>query len=219
MIAVDDGAFFRVAYRHGHVNERGDGIVGSVGDGEMRIAVDFDGVIADFHSVLCANIRERHGIEYRPRDIDEWNPRIEGAEVSLLEEVEPLVEDERALRETEPVTGVARGLERLRAVGHECVVATHRPDPVLPAVGEWLDDRDIPHDGLLADVPQNKGRIDADVLIDDRPKNVLDAIAAGMSGIHFVGTIDCELPGEGGVEPVRAKSWTEAAALLTDGRE
>ena len=199
-----------------------------------RIGVDFDGVVHDLHRRVCARIRDRHGIEYHPEDIDEWDPELPTGEM-LTDEIEPLIESESALRRTEAVPGAPDGMRSLADAGYTLVMVTHRPASIHGPIRRWLDERSVPYHEFVADVPQNKGLVDIDLLIEDRPLNVRNALREGTHAIHFTGAWDggerlsdarpngrladrdAAAEDDGiGVEPVlrRADSWSEVLHLI-----
>jgi 5'(3')-deoxyribonucleotidase len=142
----------------------------------MRIVVDVDGVLAAHFKPYAAAVRSERGANLRATDLSTWD--IRDGEANVLSTITTRLGDPAYLW---PVAGV----DRLRDAGHEVVVATHRPATVHPTTRRWLAANDIVVDEYLTDVPDNKGRIDGDVLIDDYHGNVGDALAADMKGLLF----------------------------------
>lgn len=195
-----------------------------------RVAVDFDGVINNFHERLCARIREKHGVDYHPEDITEWNPQLPHGK-ELLEEIKPLIDSEDTLDRSGPVPGAREGLHALADAGYTITIATHRPETIYASIRKWFGEHNISYHEFVTDVPQNKGLLEADLLIDDRPMTVRNAIDEGKHAIHFTGIWDGsavlnDLLNErqsgndgtgmcdGGPMLRRADSWSEVCRLL-----
>lgn len=149
----------------------------------MRVLVDVDGVLAAHFEPFASTIRSESGANVRATDLSTWDVRI--GETDVLSIITTRLDDPAYLWQIPPVKNAATGVERLRNAGHEVLVATHRPATVHSTTRRWLAANDIVVDGYLTDVPENKGRIDGDVLIDDYHGNVNDALATGMEGLLF----------------------------------
>lgn len=151
----------------------------------MRIAVDVDGVLADHLTPFVTDLEAETGFELRPEELDTWDLPLPGGETDLLTAVTRRLADPSYIRRAPVVDGAVEGVERLRERDHEVVVTTHRPAHTHSVTREWLADNDIPYDEYLDDVPENKGEVGADLLVDDYHGNVRDAIDAGWAGLLF----------------------------------
>lgn len=151
----------------------------------MRIAVDVDGVLADHLTPFVTELEAETGFELRPEELATWDLPLPDGETDLLTAVTRRLADPAYLRRAPTVDGAIEGVERLRDRDHEIVVATHRPAHTHSATREWLADNGIRYDEYLEDVPENKGAIEADLLVDDYHGNVRDAVDAGRAGLLF----------------------------------
>lgn len=198
-----------------------------------RIGVDFDNVLCDLHSLVCTQIREKYNIDYYPDDIDRWDAELPNGK-PLSKEISPLIKSEDALVRTEMIDGAQEGMSELIEHGYSVAIVTHRPETIHAPIREWLAEREIPYHDFVTDVPHNKGLVDIDLLIDDRPLNVSNVIDEGKHGIHFSGgwdgseniayEFDGKMNGTGAdctSRPMlrRAESWTDVSDLLTERRK
>lgn len=151
----------------------------------MRVAVDVDGVLADHVRPLVADLESKTGFELRPEELATWDLPLPGAETDLLTAVTRRLGDPSYLRRAPVVDGATEGIERLRDRDHEVVVATHRPAHTHPTTREWLADNGVEYDEFVDDVPDDKGEIEVDVLVDDYHGNVRNALDAGRAGLLF----------------------------------
>lgn len=151
--------------------------------------VDFDGVLNNFHEQVCARIRRKYDIEYYPENITEWNTELPHGG-SLIDEIEPLTGCVNTLEQSKPVTGARDGMGAFADAGYTLTIATHRPPSIHDSIQDWLTNHEIPYHNFVDDVPQNKGNLDADLLIDDGPPNVQDALQEGMHALHFTAIWD-----------------------------
>lgn len=151
----------------------------------MRIAVDVDGVLADHFVPFAERYREETGFELRRNDLNTWDVPLPESEddATLLDAVISGLGEPEYLRRAPLVPGARRGVSRLRDRGHEIVIATHRQSETHPVTREWLDRKGVTYDEYVSDVPDDKGSLDADLLIDDYHGNVRDALDAGSHGL------------------------------------
>lgn len=149
----------------------------------MRVVVDVDGVLAAHFEPYASEVRSGRGAEIRAADLNTWD--VPDGETDVLTEVTDRLGDPSYLERVPPIEDAARGIASLREAGHEVVIATHRPAHTHPTTRQWLADHDIVVDEYVSDVPDNKGLVEGDVLIDDYHGNVRDAMDAGMAGLLF----------------------------------
>jgi len=152
-------------------------------------------VLLDVDGTLCANtprliqyVRQECGIELTREQITEWSFSIPNTEYDIGELLHRAIDErpEWFLLGMDPIDGAAEAARWLHSQGHEIRIATHRPPESHPITTQWLDEHDIPYDEMVLEVPQNKGRLDGDLLIDDYHVNVANALAAGKAGGLFV---------------------------------
>lgn len=152
------------------------------------VLVDVDGTIGD-QLEHALEVAARNGIDHdaSPADITGWNSPVPGIDRHIGELI-PHVEQEHTqeyVLDMPLLSGAREGITRLQETGWRVVICTHRSEKSHPYTARWLAANDIPFDAYAHDVPENKARLDADVLIDDYHGNIRDALNAGMTGVLF----------------------------------
>jgi 5'(3')-deoxyribonucleotidase len=150
------------------------------------IAVDLDGTSYQYESAYCYMARTYLGLNIKVEDWDSWDFPVRTIER----------EDLRWWMANEaPKLGLYRyghimkgAIVALRKMSeqHELVVVTHRPRVAVSDTLAWLVYADLPLAGvhILSD-GQAKSSVVYDLLIDDRPENIEDAIGHGRQGVVF----------------------------------
>ena len=158
------------------------------GDSPWTVLLDVDGTICDNTPRLIEYIDAECGVELSRESITEWSFSVPGTDLHIGELIQQALDErpEWFLLGMEPIDGAAAAARWLDQQGHTVRIATHRPADSHPITAQWLEEHDIPYDELVEEVPQNKGRLDGDMLIDDYHVNVQNALAAGMAGGLFV---------------------------------
>jgi len=155
---------------------------------EKTVLLDVDGTLCDNTPRLIEYINAECGVELTREAITEWSFSIPGTDLQIGELIERALDDrpEWFLLGMKPIDGAAEAAQWLSEQGHTVRIATHRPPESHPLTAQWLDEHDVPHDSIIEEVPQNKGRLDGDLLIDDYHINVKNAVTAGKAGGLFV---------------------------------
>ena len=86
------------------------------------------------------------------------------------------------------VRGARRGLEALSARGHKLYIATMRPESAVSDTLDWISYyfKDIPLSGVnILREGDSKARLDGDILVDDKVKNVLEWAETGRLALLF----------------------------------
>ena len=147
----------------------------------MVIAVDIDDVCADLISAWLKAIKREFSVSLERKDIQSWAineyvPKEVGNKVYDLLTAEMYLE-------VEPIEGALYGVEALRKRGHRVIFVTSTPKGCEGAKLAWLkrfnflDDKGAYGDGrVYSDYIEchDKSLIRADLLIDDRDKNIED---------------------------------------------
>jgi len=156
----------------------------------MKIGVDLDGVLYEFDKTARYMLREYRGYRHTTHGLHEESTHWD----YISERVRP--EDWRWLwregvqlglfRYGHVVAGGIIGLKGLLDAGHKLVVITHRPTEAIPDTLEWLAYQRIPFSEIhiLSD-KEPKTNVDAAVLIDDKPENCYQWMAAGRRALLF----------------------------------
>lgn len=153
----------------------------------MKIAVDCDGVVYEWHRSVRYMLRAYRGVTMPP--IAEWNEWDapykmmspadrdwlwkEGVELGLF-------------RYGHIATGAIVGLRGLLSAGHSLSVVTHRPTQAVPDTLAWLSYLNIPWSEIhILSNEEPKATIDADLLIDDKLENCNEWVASGRIALLY----------------------------------
>lgn len=154
------------------------------------ILLDMDGVTAWQNDRMTYYARQEYGADLHPEDITEWDFTIEGTDKTYSEIAAELIEKRPAwyFSGMNPVEGAVDAIQTLAEHGYRIRVATHRNTETHHLTARWLREHDIPAHEIEAHVPKNKANCAetrADILIDDRPLNILLARQRGVQGILY----------------------------------
>lgn len=152
------------------------------------VLLDVDGTLCDNLRRLAEYLRSAYGIDLAPGDVTDWRFSVPGTDEHVGEIIQGVTAErpEWFLLGMEPIEGAREAAEWFAERGHTVAIATHRPADTHPLTRQWLAEHDIPHDVLIEDVPEDKGALDGDLLIDDYHHNVANALAAGKAAGLFV---------------------------------
>lgn len=150
----------------------------------MIAAVDVDGVIADLHPEWLRIFREETGFDIPPGDLGQWDfPEQFGLNEEQKDHLFDILRRPKLYSTVEPIPGAVEAINRLKEDGWtiyyvtSCINGTMVDEKVwwlrehgfIPE-SKW-DNTNIPHEMI---VTSSKHLISADVMIDDRPWNLLD---------------------------------------------
>lgn len=180
------------------------------------ILLDCDGVLADFSALALRIIEEETGLKYLPEDIPRWDifeslglPQIWEAfgeraqNIGLCASIKPYAE---AIKEVQKLTNK-----------YEVLIVT-APVDALPWMYErahWLEEHfGIPRKKVI--FAHAKQYVQGDVLVDDKPDNVIVWSEANPNGIAVLWehpyNRDVELPK--GI--IRTSDWNELHSILKE---
>jgi 5'(3')-deoxyribonucleotidase len=148
------------------------------------LLVDLDGVVAEQLPRLCRYLRREYDHDVSPEEIDHWSYEVPGVDGHVGHVIEELMADrpEWYLGGMDPHPGVDDALAALRSE-YRIEIATHRVPETHEISKAWLDEHGIEYDAFHEEVPEEKGALDGDALIDDYHGNVQSAISAGKTGV------------------------------------
>jgi 5'(3')-deoxyribonucleotidase len=180
------------------------------------LAVDLDGVCADFYGGLKPIAAEWLGVEVGTLPdrvswtLPEWGvDRAPGGYDALHRFA---VTQRELFKRLPPMPGAPQALRRLSACDVRIRVVTHRlfikyfHQVAVRQTIEWLDFHDIPYWDLC--FMREKAAVGADLYVEDSPENVERLRAQGLPTIVFANSTNEHLG-----EP-RAASWEEVARLV-----
>lgn len=152
------------------------------------VLLDVDGTLCDNVPRLLTYINDECGVDLTRDAITEWSFTVPGTDRHISDLIEQALDErpEWFLLGMDRIDGAAEAARWVAEQGHTVAIATHRPPDSHALTAQWLDENDIPYDTIIEDVPQNKGLLDGDLLVDDYHINVRNALAAGKAGGLFV---------------------------------
>lgn len=178
----------------------------------MRIAIDIDSTLHHYWDLFALLAQRRFGVALPYDEQVSWD-------VLPLrrEQVAALVKESHRPEHVLAAEPYADAVETVRAwheAGHFIHITSHRSTDAHPATSEWLERIGLPHDELFCswDKVTRCVEIEIDVLIDDSPRNILDAQERGIVPATIAHPWNRDLCAEEGV--VCAANWVELRERL-----
>jgi hypothetical protein len=178
----------------------------------MRIAIDIDSTLHHYWDVLSEISRRRFGIELPYEEQFTWGiTRLRPDQLAVC--IEESHSDERILA-GRPYPAAVDTIRKWSEQGHFIHVTSHRSIACGPATAQWLVDLGIPCDELCCsyDKVARCVELDIDLLIDDSPLNISEAIEHGIASATILHPWNAELCEVEDV--IAAREWSELARLL-----
>lgn len=173
---------------------------------KLRVLFDADDVAENLCECLVQYLNERYGTTVRVEDVTDWDVSRAFPMLTREQVLAPFEED-ALFRRLEPVPGAQEHLERMRKDGHELYMVTASGCRTLPAKMDrifqlfpWLS-----WDHVI--VTASKSLIRGDVLIDDKPENLL---GGEYIGFLFDRPHNRQYPTTRENGPHRVMSWAQA---------
>jgi len=177
------------------------------------IALDFDGVLADIHSVACAIYTARTGQRLTPDDLTDYY-------FPAWEAFGEIWHAPGFYATVEPMPGALLGLDKLRRAGHRVVIVTTCAPGMAEEKADWLfrhgsTPDSLSHPDFVA--CKDKTLIRADVLIEDSPANVVAWVKTNRRAIllNRPWTVKADIQSSLWTWITRAKDWSAIVAVLT----
>lgn len=114
----------------------------------MKIALDFDDVIADTMSAVVTILNEDNGTEWTLDHVEEWNF---GPAFGLTQRRAQAMFDTLDYSRVEPILGSIGGIRSLISMGHSVEIVTSNPREEV--VREWLDRHGVPVNAKVQSLP------------------------------------------------------------------
>jgi uncharacterized protein len=171
----------------------------------MRIAIDIDSTLHHYWDLFALLARRRFGVSLPYEEQVTWDIgalRREQVAALVAESHRP----EHVLA-AEPYPGSVETVARWHAEGHFIHVTSHRSTEAHASTVSWLERIGLPFDELHCswDKVTRCREIDIDLLIDDSPRNILQAQEHGIVAATIAHPWNRELCEEEGV--VCAADW------------
>jgi hypothetical protein len=180
----------------------------------MRIAIDIDSTLHHYWDVLSEVSRRRFGIELPYEEQFTWGiTRLRPEQLALC--VSESHSDERILAGV-PYPGAAEAVQRWHRDGHYIHITSHRPADRLDTTARWLERVGIPFDDLHCsfDKVSRCTELEIDLLIDDGPLNIREAIEHGILAATIAHPWNWDVCEEEDV--LCASDWFELERVLAD---
>ena len=146
----------------------------------MRIAIDIDSTLHHYWDRLSAAALRRFGVELPYEEQLDWGTtRLRRDQLHLcIQETHC----EEAILASEPYPGAVETVRRWHEDGHFIHVTSHRDPHTREATARWLEQIGVPYDDLHCshDKVGRCRELGIELLIDDSPENLLQAIDHGM---------------------------------------
>lgn len=191
----------------------------------MRIAVDFDGTIANTYALQQQFCKVEFGIDL-PLEASVGKLREGFLTAAQLQAAKQFVHGPATL-DAPLVPGAKEAIAQLAAAGHHIIVLTGRVEAVAKIAKQYLKKHAIPHEQVLFVSDEEKltlrdgtaltkatvlTRLQCNVMIDDQLKSVSD-----VAGKVLVILLSQPWNRHERIAPgmVRAKDWHSIAAIIT----
>ena len=179
----------------------------------LRIAVDFDGVLFDHVPYVLRGFRDRLGIDLEAEGFRHWDyyhyKAVQDADLppSQIQAVLHDIETDLKLHREPPRDRLAaRVIQEWVDAGHTVDVVTARSRKSERAVRTFLKEHGIPYNELVMERFLKTGW---DILIDDAPHNALLAAADGSLALLMDHPYNRDVPTH--TNPVRVQDWQDVA--------
>ncbi len=182
----------------------------------MKVAIDVDGVLANQVPPVLRLLNRKYGLNVRKRNIRRWDEPI--ADTDIKVEIEGNLLNPNFLNNMRLINGAKDAANQI-SKKHYIVIATNRDPKVVIQTQNWLNRKGIPFNEFISTKIEGKGAVDADVLIDDYPGNIVEFQAKNRYAILFDQPwnrefdIEKEVPESKKV--YRAHGWKEVLRFLS----
>ena len=182
----------------------------------MRIALDLDGPVYDFHRTFRYMMREHRGVVMPPVK-DFWYTWDAAEKFGTTYDhlwMWTMGVERGLFRFGHMMTGCRIGLEALADAGHTLCIVTHRPANAVSDTLDWvtLMFEGLPLDGFyIMSNGESKATVEADVLIDDKIENVREWAQTGRQAILFDAPYNRNFDVTG---VARANGWKEVVRVV-----
>jgi 5'(3')-deoxyribonucleotidase len=183
---------------------------------KATVLLDCDGVLADFTEVALSIIAEKTGIVYSAEDIPRWDIFESMGLPELWEELVKRANRKGFCSSIRPYSPAIMGVKKLRKKYDVlCVTAPVDALPWMYERAHWLEEHfDIPRKKVI--FAHEKHHVHGDVLVDDKPDNVIAWAEANPDGVAVLWehpyNEKVSLP-EG---IVRCSDWNDLLSTLKD---
>jgi len=194
---------------------------------KLRIAVDMDDVVCDFTSRYLASMEIEFGVTILKSDITTWdnNPMkvFPWKDYGFKSWWGWLEKRDWIWGLADAVPGALAGLQALRHDGHYVEIVTSKPEWAEAQVWKWMGRWRPPVDAvIITDLESPKYLVsDADVLVDDKPDNVLGWAKSGKDrlAILFDQPWNQDMNTQEQENTLRAYTWQDVVRIVRTAEE
>lgn len=145
----------------------------------MRVGLDLDGVVADYHSFFIQKVNKRYGLDLKLEDWTDYEFSKSGIPTNELWSIIKSHAKNSGFRYLNPVYGARKGVRELRERGHSIHIITHRFKESRLDTLAWLDQYNIEFESLsFTNEKGEKGRLaqilGIDIAIEDSTPKAQD---------------------------------------------
>jgi uncharacterized HAD superfamily protein len=147
----------------------------------VRLAIDIDSTLHPYWDQLAEIAHRRYGVELPYDQQFTWEiPQLEPEQLKAI--VEETHGPDHVLAAA-PYPGAVETISAWHEQGHFIHITSHRATDAHAYTAEWLDAIGLPHDELYCSYDKIARCVELgiDVLIDDSPVNLTQAVEAGIT--------------------------------------
>jgi hypothetical protein len=175
----------------------------------VRLAIDIDSTLHPYWDQLAEVARRRYGIELPYATQETW--AIDKLAPEQLHQCVLETHNPANVLAAEPYPGAVEAISAWHAQGHFIHITSHRAQDAHPHTSEWLRNIGLPHDELYCsyDKIARCVELEIDVLIDDSPVNLQNALEHGIVAATLTHPWNRDLP-----DVISAPDWPTLAQRL-----
>ena len=147
----------------------------------MRLAIDIDSTLHPYWEQLAEIAQRLYGVELPYERQFTWEiPQLQPEQLKAI--VEETHNEDNVLK-AEPYPGAVEAISAWHAQGHFIHITSHRATDAHPHTAQWLEAIGLPHDELYCSYDKITRCVELgiDILIDDSPVNLENAVKAGIT--------------------------------------
>jgi uncharacterized HAD superfamily protein len=178
----------------------------------MRIAIDIDSTLHHYWDRLSDAAQRRFGVDLPYDEQLTWG--ITRLKPEQLKVVIAETHCERQILDSEPYPGAVEAVNAWHAAGHFIHITSHRDTGCHQATAQWLDRIGLHYDELYCsyDKVTRCCEIGIDLLIDDSPENLEQAVERGLAAATILHPWNRDLVEDEGI--IGADDWPSLVAAL-----
>jgi uncharacterized HAD superfamily protein len=180
----------------------------------MKIAIDIDSTLHHYWDHLAAAAKRRFGVSLPYDEQVTWS--ISQLKPEQLHACVAETHCDETVLQAEPYPGAVEVVQRWHQQGHWIHITSHRATTAHEATATWLGKIGLPYDDLHCsyDKITRAKELDIDLLIDDSPVNLVNALEQGIAAATLIHPWNRDVIEEEDV--IAADDWIELERKLKD---